>query len=329
MAADSRSGKAEQDLILNSQVAQALAVIGDRWAMLVIRDVFLGFRRFEDLRHRSGAARGTLASRLKRLVENGILYRNPYQMSPPRYEYRLTDKGLDLYPVILSVWNWDTRWGFGGESHPELVHKHCGHAMQAEFRCSACAEPITMYSVRFEPGAPDSKGAAVPARFQRRSKKDSKSSQAADQRFFHTLDVIGDRWTGLVTAAAYFGLRRYDDIAKGIGIATNILSDRLKLLVHHGIMERKAYQKRPVRYEYRLTEKGMDLYLVALTMHEWANRWIVAPDRRPLELIHRPCGEPLVSAMVCSECGEALKPEDVDFDRDAYRPRRGTARANR
>jgi len=146
---------------------------------------------------------------------------------------------------------------------------------------------------------------------------------------FHTLDVIGDRWTGLVTAAAYLGLRRYDDIAKGIGIATNILSDRLKLLVHHGIMERKAYQKRPVRYEYRLTEKGMDLYLVALTMHEWANRWIVAQDRRPLELIHRPCGEPLVSVMVCSECGEALKPEDVYFDRDAYRPRRAAARASR
>jgi len=100
-------------------------------------------------------------------VENGILYRNPYQMSPPRYEYRLTDKGLDLYPVILSVWNWDTRWGSGSESHPALVHKRCGHAMQAEFRCSACAEPITMYSVRFVPGEPDSKSAAVPARFQR------------------------------------------------------------------------------------------------------------------------------------------------------------------
>ncbi|MEJ2604322.1 MAG: helix-turn-helix domain-containing protein [Gammaproteobacteria bacterium] len=312
----------EQDLILTSQVAQALAVIGDRWAMLIIRDVFLGFRRFEDLRQRSGAARGTLASRLKRLVDNGILYKNPYQLSPPRHEYRLTDKGLDLYPILLAIWRWDTEWGDDKELPPALIHAPCGKSMKPVFVCRECGEPINLYDVRFIAGEADSKAAPVPPRFQRRSKGRGKSEDAADERFFHTLDIIGDRWTGLVTAAAYFGLSRYDDIARGIGIATNILSDRLKLLVRHGVMERRAYQKRPVRYEYRLTQKGMDLYLVAVTMHEWANRWILDRDRRPLRLMHKPCGEPMVTRAVCSECGEGLRAEDVSFDRDAFRPRR-------
>ncbi len=315
MAAESR---AERELILNSQVAQALAVIGDRWAMLVIRDVFLGFRRFEDLRHRSGAARGTLASRLKRLVENGILYRNPYQLSPPRYEYRLTDKGLDLYPVLLSIWKWDTEWGDDRELPPQLIHKVCSKPMKPVFVCGACGEPIRLYDVRFVPGEDDRRAKPVPPRFQRRSKSKGRSETAADERCFHTLDIIGDRWTGLVAAAAYFGLRRYDDIARGIGIATNILSDRLKLLVDNGVMVRRAYQQRPVRYEYRLTEKGMDLYLVAVMMHEWANRWIVDRDRQPLVLIHNPCGQRLESRMVCSECGGTLRPEDVAYDRNAW-----------
>lgn len=317
--------KAGQDLILNSQVAQALAVIGDRWAMLVIRDVFLGFRRFEDLRHRSGAARGTLASRLKRLVANGILYRNPYQTSPPRYEYRLTDKGLDLYPVLLSIWKWDTEWGDDDELPPELIHEGCGKPMKPVFICDACEQPIRLYDVRFVAGDKDNRAAPIPPRFQRRSKGKGKAENAADERCFHTLDIIGDRWTGLVTAAAYFGLRRYDDIARGIGIATNILSDRLKLLVANGVMERRAYQERPVRYEYRLTEKGMDLYLVPMTMHEWANRWIVERHRQPLLLVHKPCGEQLHSRMVCSECGARLRPEDVTSERDVHRPRPSAA----
>ena len=73
-----------------------MAIIGDRWAFMIIRDIYLGVRQFEELRRRSGAARGTLASRLKALVRHGLLYRNPYQSAPVRYEYRLTDKGLDL-----------------------------------------------------------------------------------------------------------------------------------------------------------------------------------------------------------------------------------------
>ncbi len=309
------SRRPDRDAILSSPVAQTLAIIGDRWAMLIIRDVFLGFRRFEDLRQRNAAARGTLTSRLKRLVDNGILYRNPYQRSPQRFEYRLTDKGLDLYPIILNIWNWEMKWG-GGENLPhELIHKRCGKSMAPRFVCSECDRPIEIFDVRFRIVDDASRAAPVPPRFQRRSKS-RREPGGGDTRFLHVLDITGDRWTGLVIAAAYFGLQRYDHIAEGIGIATNILSDRLKRLVRHGVLQRRPYQQRPVRHAYHLTAKGRDLYPMALAMHEWANRWIVEGPGRPLMLTHIPCASALRARLVCGECGEALQPADVRFERD-------------
>lgn len=88
-------------------VARTLSVIGDRWTLMILRDAFLGVRRFEDFQSASGVTRHVLADRLRKLERHKILRREKYQDSPPRQEYRLTDKGLDLYPIVVSM----TRWG--------------------------------------------------------------------------------------------------------------------------------------------------------------------------------------------------------------------------
>lgn len=305
------------DLILNSPVARAFTVIGDRWVGLILRDMFLGVRRFEELRARSGAARGTLTSRLKALVEHGVLKRVPYQESPIRYEYRLTEMGLDLYSFVLAVWDWETRWADEQDFPTRLIHTGCGEEMRPIIECRACEEPVNVRSVRFETREPERTADDIPARFLRRSRGGRKGSDEVDERFFHVLDVIGDRWTGLVLAAAFFGLGRFDEIARAIGIATNILADRLKLLVNAGVLTREPYQKRPVRYRYRLTEKGADLYLMTLEMHEWAERWLMTRAERPLVLRHSPCGRLLKTRTVCSACGEPLDVHHVTFDQAA------------
>lgn len=306
----------KSELILNSPVARSLAVIGDRWAYLIIRDAFLGVRRFEAFRKRSGASRGTLSSRLKSLVANGILFKSAYQSSPARYEYRLTDKGLDLYPCVLATWAWETRWSQENHIPPALTHAVCGKNMRPVFRCGDCQAPIRMRGVTFSPGSVNGAAAKVPARFQRRSRNSNVSSENVDRRFFHMLDVIGDRWTGLVVAALFFGLNRYDEIASALGIATNILSDRLKLLVSVGVLERRPYQEKPRRHDYRLTGKGAALYIQTLQMHEWAGRWLLEKNEQPLILKHIACGADLRSELVCSECSEALKVTEVTFERD-------------
>lgn len=309
--------KVDQDLILNSQVARGMAVIGDRWSFMIIRDIYLGVRQFEEFRRRNDMARGTLAARLKALVEHEILYRHPYQTSPTRYEYRLTEKGLDMYPILLTSWEWETKWGSGHLLPPVLTHESCGRDMHPKLRCSHCQVGVTPREVRFSPGNYTRTAKKIPPRYQRRSKSKQESLDRPGEKAFTILDVVGDRWTSLVVAAAFFGLQRYDDIAASIGIATNILADRLKLLVKMGVLDRVPYQDKPVRYEYHLSEMGRDLYSHTVTIHEWASRWLIGDDESPLNLEHIPCGMPFVSEVVCSECEQPLKPSAVTYDKKA------------
>jgi len=306
----------DPDLILNSQVAQGMGVIGDRWAFMIIRDIYLGVRQFEEFRRRNNIARGTLASRLKSLVDHEILYKFPYQSTPTRYEYRLTEKGLDMYPILLMSWAWETKWGKGRFLPPELTHDVCGKSMHPRPRCGHCHLDITPRDVRFKAGQYAHSAKKVGPRHQRRSKSKEAFVAGSGENAFTMLDIIGDRWTSLVVAAAFFGLQRYDDIAASIGIATNILADRLKLLVEIGVLNRVAYQERPQRFEYHLSEMGRDLYSHTITIHEWADRWLIDEGESPLYLRHIPCGEPLVSEVVCSECEQPLIPSEVSFDKE-------------
>src|SRR5882762_4085093 len=107
-------------------VARALETVGDRWTMLIVRDVMLGFRRFDDFQRHLGIARNTLTDRLSRLVEEGILERRRYQERPERHEYRLTRKGIDLWPVVVSLLKWGDRY-LAPDGPPRVLrHRDCG-----------------------------------------------------------------------------------------------------------------------------------------------------------------------------------------------------------
>lgn len=134
-------------------VARALSVVGDRWTLLVLRDAFLGIRRFEAFQKDLGASRHRLADRLRKLVRHGILERVPYQDRPPRFEYRLTEKGRDLYPVVVSLTRWGDRWMAGAGGPPvELVHRSCGHQIMPALACPECGEPVRARDMLARPG---------------------------------------------------------------------------------------------------------------------------------------------------------------------------------
>ena len=126
-------------------IARSMAVLGERWTLVILRSAFMGARRFEDYQSSTGIARNILTDRLKTLVDSGVLARRPYAEHPGRtlYEYRLTDKGLDLYPVLVSLMQWGNRYG-GFEDGPpvELEHKTCGSATTPKLVCSACGEEL-------------------------------------------------------------------------------------------------------------------------------------------------------------------------------------------
>jgi DNA-binding HxlR family transcriptional regulator len=123
-------------------VAAALAVVGDPWTLLILRDAFFGVRRFDDWQSRLGVARNVLAARLKSLVEQGVLETRLYSEHPPRKDYVLTRKGRDLAPVIVALKTWGDRHVYGDVGRPlELIHT-CGAELVPKVVCEACGEPV-------------------------------------------------------------------------------------------------------------------------------------------------------------------------------------------
>ncbi|MDR3417555.1 MAG: helix-turn-helix domain-containing protein [Nevskia sp.] len=124
-------------------IARTLSVVGDRWTLLILRECFMGVRRFEVFEERLGMSRHRLSDRLQRLVEDGVLRKEPYQDKPLRHEYRLTDKGKDLYPVLLSLVRWGDRWMDQGKGPPVIYrHRGCGKLTTPVLTCSECGEPL-------------------------------------------------------------------------------------------------------------------------------------------------------------------------------------------
>lgn len=138
---------------MTCSVARTLSVVGDRWTMLIIRDAFLGIRRFDGLRDDLGMTTHRLSDRLRKLVHDGILTRIEYQKRPRRFEYRLTAKGIDLYPLIVAMIAWGDRWMAGAAGAPvELVHRRCGHAINPALTCPSCSETIVPREMSARPG---------------------------------------------------------------------------------------------------------------------------------------------------------------------------------
>lgn len=137
---------------MDCSIARTLGLIGERWSLLVLRDAFYGLKRFEDFQHDLGIARNVLADRLKKLVDHGLLERRLYEDRPPRYEYRLTLKGRDLLPVLLSLMRWGDRWESSSDEPPvELIHTSCGNATHPVSSCAHCGDELLIKNVRVDP----------------------------------------------------------------------------------------------------------------------------------------------------------------------------------
>ena len=127
------------------------------------------------------------------------------------------------------------------------------------------------------------------------------------------VDVFSDRWTFLILREAFFGVRRYGQMQRNLGIARNILADRLRKLVADGMLERVRYRTEPDWYEYRLTERALDLYPVIIGLMRWAQRHLATEeDAAALQLVHRTCGEPADPYLACAGCHEPLTAREIE-----------------
>ena len=139
----------------NCSIASTLELIGERWTILILRDAFLGIRRFDDFQSHLGIARNVLNARLNRLVDEGLLRRVPYQERPQRFEYRLTSKAVDLWPVLVALMKWGDRHAFPEGPPVVLRHAGCGGELDDHRVCGKCGKPLEANDVAPElgPGA--------------------------------------------------------------------------------------------------------------------------------------------------------------------------------
>jgi DNA-binding HxlR family transcriptional regulator len=141
-------------------IARSLELFGERWTLLVVREIFHGRRKFSEMQKSLGVARNVLTSRLQRMVDEGILERRPYSERPERYEYFLTEKGLDLWPVMISLMHWGDKYEPAMDGPPSIViHKECGGQIDDRRICQKCGKHLEVREAK----AVDGPGIAKPA----------------------------------------------------------------------------------------------------------------------------------------------------------------------
>jgi len=304
----------KRSLVRNCSVDRTLSILSDAWSFLVLRETYLGARRFDQIQSVLRVPRSTLSDRLNRLTEAKVLYRVPIGESS-RTEYRLTDRGLDLYLVMLAMLRFGDDWLAGKKAPPlKLIHTSCGHECHPETTCSSCHQPIDALRVTYRdgPGAGVSPAPSVPQR--RRTGDIDTFQRARPDSVSRTLSILADRWTFLVIRELFFGVRRFDAFQERLGISTNILSDRLNRLVDQRILKRVKYQELPDRYEYKLTEEGRDLYLPLIQMLRWGDQWL--GYQKPLILHHLDCNSDFSPVVTCDRCHTPLHPHHMRYISD-------------
>ncbi len=289
----------KHETIRACSIWRALEVVGDVPVLLILEQAFLGRHRFDEFVTETGAARSVVSNRLEKLVDAQVLDKLPERRSG----YRLTEKGRTLFPVALMILRWQQLWATGERDFRiSLIHRTCGSAMTPVASCDHCADAIDPRHVSWQAGPGISQVTPIYGR-RRMPTASAKPKRESRAMVDSVIELFGDRWATLVVRACFTGIHRFDDIQRDTLMATNILSSRLERLQAQGILQARPYSAHQDRFEYRLTEKGRDLYPVLLALLQWGDRWYADAKGPPLLLTHNSCAHSLNLCPTCSACG--------------------------
>ncbi|MFP6655820.1 MAG: winged helix-turn-helix transcriptional regulator [Myxococcota bacterium] len=274
---------------------RALALIGDRWNLEIIREAFVGADCFSDWQQALPISDAVLARRLNDLLVAGVLAKDD--------AYQLSDSGKAMWKIFVSLWLWDRRWSGSEQALPKLRHSLCHQPIIPNLECGACHGSPT--DVRAEPEDLSFENANPPRRY-RRSPRQTRLPVRA-------VEILGDRWTAGIVGAAFMGTHRYSAFAKRLGaISPTTLSNRMNSLAENDILERS--EREGHHAHYRLTERGLALLPLVTSLAEWANAWMPGSARTPqLTLRHGTCGKEFVASLRCDHCQKILKRHEIRF----------------
>jgi DNA-binding HxlR family transcriptional regulator len=274
-----------------------LGLLGDEWTLLVVQQALLGAARYAEFKTRLPISNSVLTRRLESLTRDGLLDRRVYQSNPPRSEYLVTSRSRSLWPVLLSIWEWERTWvPDHAERLPGMRHEACGADFAPLLICHSCGETASDKDVVAQWGPSGSWSRSVPASATRRR---SEGDQAAGL-FPQTMSVMGNRWGFALLVAAFVGMSRFTDFQKQLGAPPGSIADRLSIFTVNGVLA--ASDNR-----YRLTEKGRALFGVLVTALQWAQRWFTTPEGPAVILTHTRCGHRFTAVLTCDQCTGKLR----------------------
>lgn len=302
-------------------LGRALLLVGDKWSMLIIREIFSGTYRFGELKTRLALSDPVLSQRLTDLVEFDVLKTRLYQDRPERFEYRLTERGHDLWRVFVAIWSWEVRWSISNRSgRSRLIHDACGQPSTPLFGCRDCRafdiDHLQTTATR-KPGS--SFATTNPPRHYRRS-SGLRTKEGAVLRA-DVLELLGDRWSVSVLGCGMLGIQRFGEMQRELGISPALLTERLKAFIADDVMTQRPVGEGQRRKSYHLRPKGLDIMPVFVTTNAWANRWTPDPGGPDLTIRHSMCGAELDPIWVCNRCGDQLERKTFHFVRTTGRGR--------
>jgi DNA-binding HxlR family transcriptional regulator len=258
----------------------------------------MGATRYADFQGRLPISHSVLSSRLRSLTRDGLLIKRAYQTNPPRAEYLTTPRSRSLWPVLVSIWDWERRWvpGHAG-GLPAMHHATCDADFAPQLTCRSCGDAVTDKDVVAQRGPSGSWARSVPlAATRRRSSSDRRQAGLFPQ----TMSVLGNSWGFALLVAAFVGMSRFTDFQTQLAAPPGSIADRLSILVSNGVMAMADNR-------YRLTEKGRALFPVLISALQWAQRWFHAPEGPAVVLTHTACGGSFTAVMTCDQCTVPLR----------------------
>lgn len=302
-------------MYLESGASRAIDVLGDAWVLRLLRSAFRGTRRFSDFLTELEISRAVLTDRLQRMVGDELFDR--HAPDGGHAEYRLTERGLDLWSVLLAMWQWERHHGTGvdPEAAPTdrprrlLVHTVCGQACEPLYACRSCGGAVSAFET--EIAATGRSGASPddtellelpPRKRYRKSRSDDRDSLPT------LLRTYGDRWNTALMAAALQGARTFSDFERLVAVGPTQIADRLQELQALGLMRARLYAGS--RQEYRLTRAAIAAYPITLELMRWGDRWLWQ-GHPPLPVAHTPCGHVLGAGWRCLNCSGALTRQSI------------------
>ena len=311
-------------------VRQAAQFLCDRATLLVLLHAHTGACRYAEFGERTGLASRLVSSRLAQLCEDGLLVRIPYSRRPLRHAYHLTHMGVALFDVLALLSTWEQTWPLASQRSPAVVleHRACGtqpgqpRKVMARLHCSACAAAIDPRDISLR--VSEREMAAMPDKSTstRRTSQEpgGKGRIATTTPLPQSLAVLGDKWSIEVLVCAFFGVHQFGDFGARIGIATNILADRLNRLVDAGLFRRTQDGDRYRKGLYLLTPKGLDFYGILIAIQSWADDWIDHRVRSPVKLRHTLCQKVLQPRLACTVCAQVMTHAQASLRIDLPRP---------